>query len=197
VIAIIAILAAILFPVFAKAREKARASSCMSNLKQIGVALMQYVQDNDERYCQTTIIQANGADNYFPHVLQPYLKSVQVFECPSGHTGNLPGLANGGNIVCSYGMSRYPSGAAMAAIAAPSEVGIFVDVTSGCHFWSPTHVWPIGNNTAYPPGGDRLGPEGWHMGGSNLAYCDGHAKWLARTNLVPSLFYPNTTGWTP
>ena len=48
VIAIIAILAAILFPVFAKAREKARQTSCASNLKQIGLAVMQYAQDNDE-----------------------------------------------------------------------------------------------------------------------------------------------------
>lgn len=50
VIAIISILAAILFPVFARARENARRSSCMSNLKQIGLGIMQYTQDNDERY---------------------------------------------------------------------------------------------------------------------------------------------------
>src|SRR5688500_3211019 len=50
VIAIIAILAAILFPVFARARENARRASCQSNLKQIGLGVMQYVQDYDERY---------------------------------------------------------------------------------------------------------------------------------------------------
>ena len=50
VIAIIAILAAILFPVFARARENARRSSCLSNMKQIGLGMMQYSQDNDERY---------------------------------------------------------------------------------------------------------------------------------------------------
>src|SRR4028118_675254 len=50
VIAIIAILAAILFPVFSRARENARRASCMSNLKQIGLGVMQYVQDYDERY---------------------------------------------------------------------------------------------------------------------------------------------------
>ncbi|HAZ64135.1 MAG TPA: hypothetical protein DCZ72_11075, partial [Armatimonadetes bacterium] len=50
VIAIIAILAAILFPVFAKAREKARAASCQSNLKQLGLSVMQYTQDWDEMY---------------------------------------------------------------------------------------------------------------------------------------------------
>jgi len=50
VIAIIAILAAILFPVFAKAREKARQSSCLSNLKQLGLACLSYAQDYDERW---------------------------------------------------------------------------------------------------------------------------------------------------
>ena len=49
VIAIIAILAAILFPVFAQAREKARAIACMSNMKQIGIGVQMYIQDNDER----------------------------------------------------------------------------------------------------------------------------------------------------
>ena len=52
VIAIIAILAAILFPVFAKAREKARQTSCASNLKQLGLAMLQYVQDYDEQYAK-------------------------------------------------------------------------------------------------------------------------------------------------
>ena len=52
VIAIIAILAAILFPVFAQAREKARSISCLSNNRQIGIALFMYVQDNDEKYPQ-------------------------------------------------------------------------------------------------------------------------------------------------
>ena len=50
VIAIIAVLAAVLFPVFSQAREKARQSACLSNLRQIGMAAMQYVQDYDERY---------------------------------------------------------------------------------------------------------------------------------------------------
>src|SRR5512137_1152715 len=64
VIAIIAILAAILFPVFAKAREKARQSSCQSNLKQIGLAFMQYAQDYDEQYPYNDPVayDAAGAD---------------------------------------------------------------------------------------------------------------------------------------
>ena len=79
VIAIIAILAAILFPVFAKAREKARASSCQSNCKQIGLGIIQYMQDYDE-----ILPERGGNPNPgWQDRIQPYLKSIQVFTCPS------------------------------------------------------------------------------------------------------------------
>ena len=75
VIAIIAILAAILFPVFARARENARRSSCMSNMKQIGLGVMQYLQDYDERYMPE--------HDEWVDAVQPYIKSTQIFRCPS------------------------------------------------------------------------------------------------------------------
>src|SRR4051794_24830999 len=84
VIAIIAILAAILFPVFAKVREKARQISCTSNMKQLGLALMQYNQDNDEMYPSGV----NGRSPYWTRSigwagqLYPYVKSTAVFSCP-------------------------------------------------------------------------------------------------------------------
>ena len=80
VIAIIAILAAILFPVFARARENARRSACSSNAKQIGLAILQYVQDFDE------ILPGVGVDNTaisWRTRIEPYIKSKQVFVCPS------------------------------------------------------------------------------------------------------------------
>jgi prepilin-type N-terminal cleavage/methylation domain-containing protein/prepilin-type processing-associated H-X9-DG protein len=77
VIAIIAILAAILFPVFGRARENARRSSCQSNLKQLGLGIMQYTQDYDETYMGANMGQT------WPNLVQPYIKSVQVFGCPS------------------------------------------------------------------------------------------------------------------
>ena len=80
VIAIIAILAAILFPVFAKAREKARAISCSSNERQIGLGLLQYIQDNDEFYPNTNNRNANI--NNWAQDIFPYVKSVGVEECP-------------------------------------------------------------------------------------------------------------------
>jgi prepilin-type N-terminal cleavage/methylation domain-containing protein/prepilin-type processing-associated H-X9-DG protein len=79
VIAIIAILAAILFPVFGRARENARRASCQSNLKQIGLGLVQYAQDYDG--------YTPGSSNNnisWPTLIFPYIKSEQLFACPSG-----------------------------------------------------------------------------------------------------------------
>lgn len=99
VIAIIAILAAILFPVFAQAREKARQSSCLSNEKQIGLAILSYAQDADETIPQSEYLYksngtagtANAYDNMkWMDVIQPYIKNTGVFNCPSD-----PNAANG------------------------------------------------------------------------------------------------------
>jgi len=84
VIAIIAILAAILFPVFAKVREKARQTSCSSNMKQLGLGFVQYAQDNDELFCPGV---DSGPDNRYgcggwAHQVMPYLKSAGIFKCP-------------------------------------------------------------------------------------------------------------------
>src|SRR5579875_2248322 len=79
VIAIIAILAAILFPVFAKAREKARQASCLSNEKQVGLALLQYAQDNEELLPN----RKNDASYNWKTYINPYVKSTRVWVCPS------------------------------------------------------------------------------------------------------------------
>lgn len=81
VIAIIALLAAILFPVFARARENARRSSCQSNLKQVGIAMVQYTQDYDETLPCALYGGLNGTRWW--QVANPYLKSTQVLLCPS------------------------------------------------------------------------------------------------------------------
>ena len=84
VIAIIAILAAILFPVFAKAREKARQITCASNEKQLGLGVLQYTQDNDERLPCGNV--NGGALGNFPDgwagQIYPYVKSTGVYKCP-------------------------------------------------------------------------------------------------------------------
>lgn len=113
VIAIIAILAAILFPVFAKVREKARQTSCASNLKQIGLALMQYSQDNDEIMVQSwhgSPFDSNNTTDYkWMDSIMPYVKSTAVFHCPddpgtNGTTGQFVEAKNlTGNDARHYG----------------------------------------------------------------------------------------------
>ncbi len=83
VIAIIAILAAILFPVFAQAREKARSTTCLSNLKQLGLACKLYAADYDE--VNTAMYYWNGGSPYrWFQAIQPYLKNTDILRCPSG-----------------------------------------------------------------------------------------------------------------
>src|SRR5688572_28647190 len=82
VIAIMAILGAILFPVFARAREAARASSCLSNLKQVGLALSMYVQDQ-EGYPTHSSLSSVSPRTYWPDSIYPYVKNEKVFQCPS------------------------------------------------------------------------------------------------------------------
>ena len=99
VIAIIAILAAILFPVFAKARENARRASCQSAQKQILLGVMQYTQDYDETYPFSYGFWPNNCGSYWPIEIYPYVKSSQIFMCPSatkptagwGNTSACPG----------------------------------------------------------------------------------------------------------
>src|SRR5688572_12801376 len=83
VIAIIAILAAILFPVFARARENARRASCQSNLKQVGLGLLQYSQDYDERFPILYYNVMPVPNEGWASFIQPYMKSSQVFQCAS------------------------------------------------------------------------------------------------------------------
>jgi prepilin-type N-terminal cleavage/methylation domain-containing protein/prepilin-type processing-associated H-X9-DG protein len=100
VIAIIAIVAAFLFPVFAMARERARMSACVSNMRQIGSALMMYVQDYDEtfpyiRFQGTNVMPPcpKGIQCYvWKNAIRPYLKSLDVFACPSNpYSRTVPG----------------------------------------------------------------------------------------------------------
>jgi len=84
VIAIIAILAAILFPVFAKAREKARQASCASNEKQLALATLQYAQDYDEHFPMRYYSDYDVGN--LAVLIYPYVKNTQVYECPSWST---------------------------------------------------------------------------------------------------------------
>lgn len=204
VIAIIAILAAILFPVFARARENARRASCQSNLKQIGLGMLQYAQDYDEKYLAQD--EHNGQN--FAFLLQPYMKSKQVFICPSASgspifvvgTDTTPasnGTTNAdsadhiwrsnstitGDYSGSYGMNSNVSSLpiALAQVKAPASLGLFFDGS-----------WPVVSGI---PALSDFGTEGAaarHFDGVNIGYADGHVKWKSRSQAIAGfddLFY--------
>jgi len=117
VIAIIAILAAILFPVFAKVREKARQTSCSSNEKQIGLAIVQYIQDADETFPMG--LQNNWYACSWMLQVQPYITSLQVFKCPDDAS-----TALGPNIQAwaGIGLSYVSNGLILNTAASPNNM---------------------------------------------------------------------------
>ena len=210
VIAIIAILAAILFPVFARARENARRASCQSNLKQIGLGLVQYVQDYDELYpitFQNTNGSANayqdaGSERGWAYNLQPYLKSTQIFQCPSdsapmanyslvtdtaGHTNN--GYSdyaynrNLGNVV--GGTGGTPATINLSQLTYVSNTVAIVEIPGSAGATSGVSVCGGDNGGCSSPAAGvaqgrydaaGVGALQRHLDGSNVAFADGHVK---------------------
>lgn len=178
VIAIIAILAAILFPVFAKAREKARQSSCLSNVKQIMLSAMQYAQDYDERLPAGYYNNWNATNPYTPEMgLMPYIKNTQIFVCPSA-TGTT--ITN--NLVtpvvpypCSYGFNINQQGA-MGAITSPATMMYVVDCYN---VWldSVANIYQRLAGAGIAKYNGTGSPTNWHNDGVNVGYLDGHGKW--------------------
>jgi len=173
VIAIIAILAAILFPVFAKAREAARATSCRSNLKQVGNAFMMYVQDYDEVYPDRGGNGGAGLPS-FRQTLQTYTKNTAVFQCPSNPQKNTIADAATTNgiypaIGRSYGMNARIAFAPMAFIQAPAQKILTAELMNqnwtdyGSNWWTGA------------PGNWTNGFAG-HSGTANYLFADGHVK---------------------
>jgi prepilin-type N-terminal cleavage/methylation domain-containing protein/prepilin-type processing-associated H-X9-DG protein len=193
VIAIIAILAAILFPVFARARENARRASCMSNLKQLALGVMQYTQDYDESYPFAatggrTMVPGGPsepftlASRYWTRDIFPYVKSSQVYWCPSSSDRTYVMDSSSYNAVTrgtNYGMnndfgtnsntctSTPPCNPVkLAAIPRPAELILLID----------TYNVP-GGQTAYIASYNLANMNHPHFDGSGIAYADGHVKW--------------------
>jgi prepilin-type N-terminal cleavage/methylation domain-containing protein/prepilin-type processing-associated H-X9-DG protein len=199
VIAVIVILASILFPVFARARENARRSSCLSNNKQIGIAMMQYLQDNDEHYMVVAHEGEEGATedyNWFDP-LQPYIKSRQVFRCPSlsEATGDFnPALASLDERPASDYLINafFAHGTSQAAFQNVAEQICLAEREKGIN-GNDYHPFPEDGN---PPEWDLIGQKR-HLDGSNFLFADGHAKWYRfERTLVPDVKDP-TDGTTP
>ena len=210
VIAIIAILAAILFPVFARARENARRASCSSNLKQIGLGLLQYTQDYDELYPPSKVnnvaLPANGTAAAIANAnavpwqfnIQPYVKSYQLFSCPSNTV--IAKLQNtNGLIEADYlcrGAGGTPASADWGGYGPMNQPGIDGGGLSQAAIQSSAQTILVAENT-----GPRTEPEMWavndfsvnpttpaygvrftnHLTTSNYLFADGHVKALKAT----------------
>ena len=198
VIAIIAILAAILFPVFARARENARRASCQSNLKQIGLAVMQYTQDYDETYPYAPWTGGGATQPTLGLVTQPYHKSAQLWRCPSDskNTGGVNALYQ--NVSYGYNtqyFSPQPSGGvdrprSIAAVNNVASLGMAFGSWGGNGFLMD-HLGagagdPLGRLEGSLQSTDAIIRNG-HLEGGNVAYADGHVKWVKSQNMFAEM----------
>ncbi len=207
VIAIIAILAAILFPVFARAREKARQATCSSNEKQIMLGFLMYASDYDETMPGVRF-NYNGAYPWtvwpgsvdwcgvFTHAIQPYIKNQQLLQCPSDSEGDrwddVRGISYGYNEYLynyDYGFCKLAKG--NQAPAGISSISVIVETyASGIY-----DDWDNSSGN-YTDGMDRVRYGGWspwasHHEGLNVGYADGHVKFMA-FNAVVGYAYPSS-----
>jgi len=207
VIAIIAILAAILFPVFARAREKARQASCASNEKQIGIAMLMYSDDYDgmmpvnSQYADEVpdFAGPGGVYNWIACV-HPYTKNWKIFSCPSASRAFSCscGVAISADSVRSYLANNVllsggwrPGGRSLAVVPNPSEIILCHEAgrVSFCARARPYLRWA----GFY----DDWLLEGWgydilHNDGASLLFCDGHVKWRKAAGIAAVEFGLNS-----
>jgi prepilin-type N-terminal cleavage/methylation domain-containing protein len=191
VIAIIAILAAILFPVFAQAREKARQTGCLSNMKQLGTGVMMYLQDWDDVYPSNRLFifpgggECEGAGKIlsWKHATQPYVKSTEVFKCPSNPRRSQPDETKG---VDKLGYTVFPVSYAYngtilwdnartvviseASVPEPARYLMLIESKSPC---SDMHIWGLNKSWGLIPTNGFWQHSTKRMQG---LYMDGHAK---------------------
>jgi prepilin-type N-terminal cleavage/methylation domain-containing protein/prepilin-type processing-associated H-X9-DG protein len=218
VIAIIAILAAILFPVFARARENARRASCQSNLKQIGLGIMQYTQDYDEKY---PTFNAGSNSVGWAVQMQPYIKSTQIFQCPSeSNPTNDPGTnptstVPGGYTDYAYNLSLgYPAPPtadpipkgpiSLATLTQPVLTVMVSDyITYNSASYAVGYGHATSNNSCSTAAACPIGLATFpssairHLDGLNFLFADGHVKWLKgdpTTGIMSSVYTVTTPG---
>ena len=213
VIAIIAILAAILFPVFAKAREKARQTSCLNNVKQLATGMTMYIQDYDELMVPVAKVPTTTIQDVWVGLIEPYLGNGSstvargIMKCPSYTYSNV-GWSYGyngwylspGRMVTGLGWQFI--GVSEADIKSPAETVAFCDgpiidyggVKQGYYYAVPPCLGS--DNTG--AGVTNAAPEPRHNGGCNVAFVDGHAKWMKRgSDFYPAVPYTANYNYTP
>jgi type II secretory pathway pseudopilin PulG len=208
VIAIIAILAAILFPVFAQAREKARQTTCANNVKQILVAVAQYEDDYDEQLPMYTA-SGSSASYALPWTVSlfSYVKSASVYHCPDTTTGSDIGYAMNADIIRGTNVGTAPDPRMIATIPLPSVTPLICDcvgVASSANYipgqwqggeqalcWIPgagtnapaTEGRYLSSTTNYSAGwvttsGSGAPAPNLHSGGEEYGFADGHVQYL-------------------
>ncbi|HEY3397871.1 MAG TPA: DUF1559 domain-containing protein [Armatimonadota bacterium] len=196
VIAIIAILAAILFPVFARAREKAMQSNCLSNVKQLTLGVIMYNSDNDQ-YMPPAWRDWGGSPTCWPSwrgAIYPYVKNLQLFKCPSRMTLGTDGeTAPGSNaqFPCGYGINADAGGAGHPVTGAAWQLGTVDGPQKDTSIVKPAETIVIAEtNATGPPSSlfcylsQTISNPAWactnlaapHGGQSNYGFCDGHVK---------------------
>jgi len=170
VIAIIGIIAAMLFPVFARAREKARQVSCLSNVKQMGLALIMYADDYDGYYTRGQYWPWTGV-HIWVDAIMPYVGSHQIFDCPSqgadqyGYGYNIAYWGAGDWLDGMHGVNdTYPVHETQVRL--PTETLWVVDFG---RYWGCGLEYGIEEPTKR------------HNDGANALFVDGHGKWLKET----------------
>ncbi len=208
VIAIIAILAAILFPVFARARAKARQASCLSNVKQLTLGLLMYMQDYDEThmifsYPIPGMPRGSQGDNvnWWRFRLYPYVKNWDLFVCPDGLRNAADAADSRNQFHRTYGYNSNLNARREADVRRPAELLAMGDAShwnaAGCGgrstAWASIHKRPSGNPCNANQVVNQIEDCTRHNGGSNVSYGDGHAKWMAANAIngaLPGMITP-------
>ena len=170
VIVIVALLAAILFPAFARARENARRSSCQSNLKQISLGAMQYIQDYDERFPLGITTEGGGVYANSFDLLQPYLKDTRVGNCPSDSEPPSVDLHLPGSKPVSYAANVKITTAPFLGESSPPSMAQVGQSSRLPLIWDATNV------SMDPVPDVKVARR--HLEGANCLFADGHVKWI-------------------